>query len=290
MKPQDHVKITRKAIEIYHRYAQSDFSQLLFENSSKVERGSDLEDLFPLHARISNWHFFKQNTILRPTTVYYLPIIPTSEVVLQRRIDKLKSVLELDSPARIGKLIGRVLHHIQDMSTPAHVVPVYHGLKQHDSFEDYSYLKGKHDRAALELQTIDISAQEYAVIHSECNNDIMSIYTAAAHETLRHLYDDPTGVFRLADGTAAGWDLFWIRYSDDMTDCKIRPNTSVPGFGCYGQLGEDYGNTTVDLDGVRHEIDPEEYKGLHRWVLRKQIIDSLKTLLAIDSLRPTKGQ
>jgi hypothetical protein len=281
MKPDDHKRITRKTVQIFNQYNQSDFSSTLLLNSERVESGATKEDVFPVYNRITNWHFFKQNQQLQPTTVYYLgiiplPVIPTSEVILARRIAQLKYI---DGPVYLGELVGRILHHIQDMSTPAHVVPVYHGPWLQDSFENYSV-----SRSASELETIDIDAQEYAAICSEDANDIMSIYTKAAEETLRYLYAVPTNGLTIGNNEKYGWELFWRRCIDNHDNCTTLPYAKVSGFGCYGPLGDKYGATTVELDGVKRQIDPAAYRDMHRWVLHKQIADGLRTLIAIEAL------
>jgi len=273
MKPDDHRKITHKSIQIYHKHAQTSFSSQLVNNTNKIERGAKWEDTTPPYTRITNWHFYKQNKKLQPTTVYFLkiiplPVIPTSE----RRICNLTCKLKSSSPKLQAKTIGRILHHIQDMSTPAHVVPIYHGPKLHDSFEDYSI---KHSDS--ELLNIDIDTNEYESICSDSDFNIMSIYNSAANETLNYLYDNPENTFVLKNGEQGVWNMFWKRCSDDTMNCTSHPYDKVKGFGCYGPYGQKYGIS----DDIGHDV----YKNLHRWILRKQIIDSLRALIAIDSFQ-----
>jgi len=271
MKPDDHRRITQKSIQIYHKHAKTSLSTLLVNNTKKVELGAKQEDTTPPYTRITNWHFYKQNKKLQPTTVYFLkiiplPVIPTSE----HRISDLISRMKARPTKSQAKLIGRILHHIQDMSTPAHVVPIYHGPKLHDSFEDYSV-----KYSDSELLNIDIDTHEYESLCSENNSNIMSIYTNAANETLHYLYDNPKNTFEFKNGAQGVWDMFWKRCSDDTMDCITHPYDKVQGFGCYGPYGQKF--------GISDDIGPDVYKKMHRWILRKQIIDSLRALIAIDS-------
>lgn len=52
----------------------------------------------------------------------------TSENILNKRIKEFEELVEKNSFKRYNKF-GRILHHIQDMSTPSHVLPIYHGPK-----------------------------------------------------------------------------------------------------------------------------------------------------------------
>ncbi len=271
MKPEDHDKITGKAIEIYCEHTNSDFSAQLLMNFHKVKGGAYLEDKSPLFTRITNWHFFKQNKQLQPINLFLFKLNPTSEL----RVKKLELELNNNTAKQGEKLIGRILHHIQDMSTPAHIVPVYHGLLVKDSFEDYSK-----KNTETELKTIYIDTQEFEELHTENINDIMSIYNNAAHETLSYLYNDQSSGFELDHGEQAGWDLFWKRFSNSSSNCA-----KANGFGCYGPLGKQYGNTEVELNGKIRKIDSEVYRSLHRWVLHKQIKDSLKMFIAVESIK-----
>jgi hypothetical protein len=269
MKPEDHDKITGKAIEIYYEHTYSDLSAQLLMNYYKVKGAASQEDKSPLYSRATNWHFFKQNEKLQPTNLLLFKVRPTSEY----RVNKLRQELEENTEKLRVTVIGRILHHIQDMSTPTHTVPVYHGPIVKDSFEDYSM-----KNTESELKTIDINIQEFDELKAETIHDINSIYTNAAHETLNYLYDDPSSEFEFDNGEKAGWDLFWKRYSESSDDCAKNS-----GFGCYGPLGKQYGNTVVQLNGTTRKIDSEVYKKLHRWVLRKQLLDSLRTFISIES-------
>ena len=260
---------------------------MLKSKIGKVMDGAEEADTSPILTRITNWHFFKQNEYLVPTTVYYaylipLPVTPTSDSILEYRLNKLVHELEKDVPKNLEKLTGRIMHHVQDMNTPAHVVPVYHGVKLKDCFEGYS---SKHIES--ELTSIDITEDEYDALCSENNSDVLLIYNLAARNTLHYLYDDPSGQFEIHNSDKSlqiGWKLFWKRFGDDLSDCCKQPFEDIPGFGCYGPLGEQFGQDPLTLQGENFCIDPRVYKQLHRWVLREQIINSLRTLIAIDSL------
>ena len=286
MKAHDHLQLTRKALEIFNEYSQDSFASSLLHCRAAVEKGAAKEDYWPIPTRITNWHFFKQNKYLCPATIYYakflpLRVTPTSEKILMRRVQELLQIFEKDIPRRCGHAIGRVLHHVQDMSSPPHVVPVYHGPLLKDSFEEYSC---RHIGA--ELQSLRISRDEFASLLSENTVDILMIYRNAADRALRYLYNEPASRFIVRDGNedlVMGWEMFWRRYGDGPEGCWRPPHKAISGFGCYGPLGGQFGDSTVKLSGRLCLIDPAVYKKLHRWVLREQVLDSLRTLLALSS-------
>ena len=72
-----------------------------------------------------------------------------------------------------------------------------------------------------------------------------------------------------------------------MDACTTQPFDDIPGFGCYGPFGEKYGEASVELHGKSYRVDSGIYRQLHRWVLREQIVDSLRTLIAVDALHQT---
>lgn len=284
MKASDHRKVTRKAVQIFDDFAQTQFSAMLLKNVHQVAYGADKEDTLLPHTRATNWHFFKQNELLQPAIVWFgyffpLPVTPTSDRVLRRRIRQLQAGFKADSPGKKSKRVGRVLHHVQDMSTPAHVVPVYHGPEVRDSFEDYSPI-----HIVAELAEIEVTKTAYTQLCAEQNTDILAIYKQAAHNALHHLYDDPAAQFEINDGVktqSGGWDLFWKPFGDTTHGCAKPPYKRLPGFGCYGPLGQAYGKEAVKLEGKPCIIRPEVYRKLHGWVLREQVLNSLRTLMAI---------
>ena len=287
MKAKDHVQLTRKTLEVFDELSQDDFSAELLKTRHEVEIGAEREDFSPLYTRITNWHFYKQNEHLCPGVVYFLTFLPlkvtpTSELILTQRIGELLQILHTGSPRRLGRAIGRILHHIQDMSSPAHVVPVYHDPQLQDSFEEYSCRN-----IAPTLKSIDITRKDLDGIHAEKQANIFQIYCNAANTTLKYLFEDHESRFTLnseSEVLKMGWDLFWKRANDVRDDCWRQPYKALPGFGCYGPLGGNYGDATVDLKGKVCRIDPETFRKLYRWVVRKQLIDSLRTLIAVKSL------
>lgn len=287
MKAADHRRLTRKAIELFHIFTGSELSAYLVQNSGLVEQGAEDADYHPFATRITHWHFYPENNALRPKTFYLggivpLPVTPTSQHILEFRVKELRQEFEKDHPFRVEELIGRILHHIQDMSTPAHVVPVYHGPKLKDSFEEYSL---RHSEAILEDIVFDVA--EYHALKADQQEDILAIYHAAARETLRLLYDEPEERFYiLADGEelVGGWRKFWLRYAEAGNQCAQPPLDGYQGFGCYGLFGQHFGETRLEHEGVSYQLDPVHYQRLHRRLLNKQVIDSVHALMLIDDM------
>lgn len=287
MKAQDHRRLTRKALELFHVYTGSELSAHLLQHSEQVEQGAEDADYHPFTTRITNWHFYPQNNHLQPKVLYVgdllpLPVTPTSEKILAHRVEELRREFAKDHPARVEELVGRILHHIQDMSTPAHVVPVYHGPRLKDSYEVYSQA---HTEAVLEALVFGVG--QYNALKAEQLDDILAIYHGAAQATLLMLYDDPEERFYIqlnAEEALGGWRRFWLRYAELDGSCAEPPLEDYPGFGCYGPLGRHFGERSVQVQGDVYEVEPEHYRRLHRRLVNKQIVDSVHTLVAIDTL------
>jgi len=204
MKPGDHQKITRKAVELFMAHDQGDFSALLQRYIDDIIDGSKDADTKPLHIRSTNWHFYRANDLLQPIRIKILglmplTIYPTSDHILKLRIEQLQKECRKGASDDLFNLAGRILHHTQDMSTPAHVVPVYHGLdvldfvedaiNVHDSFEDHSETISEQT-----LVSMDIDATRFnEIVANPC--DLFSNYDTAARRTLELLYEDSTSTF-----------------------------------------------------------------------------------------------
>jgi hypothetical protein len=123
-----------------------------------------------------------------------------------------------DGPGRY-QVLGRILGYIQDVTSPAHAVPVYTGrwwrLSMGDRFDEYP-IDADAVAAAVEDSCDDVFASD---------RDFETILRDAAQGTL-------AAVAEPLFGLAVTWQAFWT-----LAD-------SPDGFGEYGPAGNNFGRAT----------------------------------------------
>jgi hypothetical protein len=144
--------------------------------------------------------------------------------VLWREAEKAASKGDL---ARAFERVGHLVHHIQDMGVPMHVVPVMHGLT--DRFERHEAKLGP---ASLVRELAPLSGEEAQL--------------ALALETLEVVR---TGTLPV-EGGAIPWSAFWAE-----------PTPHAPGvFGGYGVVGNAFDSKEVRWQGRTWKVDPSAYE------------------------------
>ena len=76
-------------------------------------------------------------------------------------------------------LVGRILHHVQDMSTPSHVVPVYHGLVVKDRFETHLHQEYLNDDVMTSIMEEVVSEDQLPSLPED--HSVMAMYIRAGH-------------------------------------------------------------------------------------------------------------
>lgn len=287
MKQKDHERLTARAIELYGEHFPGEFATRLAERAKEIITGSAEADVAPAFDRVTNWHFYPENPTLRPRLHFHwgfvpLSVTPTSDVILGKRLEELQGHLTWTESNRFGDLVGRVLHHIQDMSTPSHVVPVYHGFSPEDAFETYS--KERSDKV---IPGIKASASDLLTLNDDTRATVETLYHDAAKATLAYLYDSQDAAFTVTvddEEREGDWGLFWRRFGDGPVDGEYPPLARFPGFGRFGPLGHDFGDPDITRNGNTYAVPTEAYEKLHDWVLHKQVVDSLRALRALQRM------
>src|SRR6185312_2705869 len=130
--PERHGKYTEAAFTLYHDHCKP--ALLPCESVGSIVEGAKAEDALTL-TRACNWHFYN-----REGQVRWRGVNRNLDAVFRQRIRKLEKQLKTrkSHPSEIYKVAGQVLHYIQDMTVPAHVVPIYHGPGHKDLVDGYS--------------------------------------------------------------------------------------------------------------------------------------------------------
>ncbi len=293
MKAADHKTISKAAINQLHELGPNPSRALLSQNIKSISEAAEDVDSVN-YSRATNWHFYNDNcqhTIRSRDDFGFFDNIKlhrTSEFILQKRNVQLSEQIKKKKLDKACEYIGRILHHIQDMSTPSHVVPVYHGMVIKDCFETklHEYIDAE---KASGSDIFTIQADEFNNIQK---SEIFPIYKESAEASLQYLYSDSNTCKVTVDGIEQplGWNNFWLRHEDDLQgaydvegDLVNYAEEDFDGFGKFGSLGKHFGELAAfGRDDVTYLIQQEEYNKLYRYLINKMILDSIRTLKSLE--------
>ncbi|AKJ02024.1 hypothetical protein ATI61_103740 [Archangium gephyra] len=213
----DHEAMTRASVDAV--LAGGAYPGLAAHRAAIVE-GSRAEDL-NLHVKWTGYHhFFHPGTSLDSG---FRKDSGTRVRVLWAEAEEAASHGDL---ARAFDRVGHLVHHIQDMAVPLHVVPVMHGLS--DRFEQHAA-----------RQAVLQEGRELAPLTGE------EAQLALAQETLKVVRTGSLPV----EGGAIPWSAFWSE-----------PGTHAPGaFGVYGAVGNAFDSKEVRWQGRTWKVEPSAY-------------------------------
>jgi hypothetical protein len=235
----------------------------MIEYCSSIIQGADDEDTTEPVNRATNWHFYraKNSTIPKRTRLLFKT---TSEDILNKRIDSM-SDSDTNSEAFYNYL-GRIIHHIQDMSTPSHVMPIYHGPKVplklgwgmiDDHFESF-----------MEKNDSQISAEDVDTpISIDDIKDYEDIYKKAADDMLQNILKVEEVI---ADRP---YSLFWKH-------CTEEEYSKVKGFGVYGKCHDYFHNLPENNE---HGVTKEKLLNIQELITNHAIVSTSKALLYANS-------
>lgn len=294
MKAFDHMRVTAEAVRQFIRISPSPVAPMLLQHSSLLQEGAKEADISPIYTRATNWHFAPQNlersTLQEPVWSFMEPLTfhISSDYILKKRNEEMQQELSKRSKKDVFKLLGRVLHHIQDMSTPSHVVPVYHGPLIADSFE--TYLNKEFLADELTLSTIAAGLRHGpAQLTPPAGTTVIDLYLDAAERTLGLLKPENSGFQAIRNGVQCQlpWSYFW---ADKSTHYKngYSAECTVGGFGSFGPLGKHFGTIGEIRSGADiFVVEEEVYRKLCTTLVQDMLVNSLKTLFLIEpELRP----
>jgi hypothetical protein len=213
---------------------------------------------------IAQSDLFEDENIFRKDTLYshfYNPYKKlnmrryTSDVRVANLSKDLAEPLGNDSWDSWGRLIalGEMIHHLQDMATPPHVVPVMHG--PFDGFERYDF-KGDISSGISCAELMAMPAME---------DEPNSLLQSTSITTLQNVAELHF-VARSTSGTLSisGSD-FWKDSGND-------------NFGHYGSLGNHYGAPTLTVNGVVYTPSSADYDTFKQAQMKLAVQSSLKAL------------
>jgi len=246
-------------------------SEAMHDFANEILRGVVDEDAIT-PKRMLNWHFYRSNEEIE--TKCYMIFNPTSEDIFHKRIKKMNKYGK-DDKRRYNNL-GRILHHIQDMSTPSHVIPIYHGPTL--SLKDKLNIKDYFEEFMVKQTNTDTLGEK--VILGNSQKDFNALYKDAAEATLEYI---KTATFELKDVESDGRKKI-LRLNEFWQNYEQNENPKLKGFGSYGALHSYFLSTTPDFCNCPSNIADGELLKIHTYICNKAIQDTCDALFYASSL------
>ena len=282
-----HIEFSLDAVSLYKACTNTFVSGNV---AMALAQGANDEDI-PNLVRSSNWHFYANDgKVDRDGVFLFLAWDRTNENIFLTRTDALDELLK-DEAEGLKKMIGheteekirkfreksgekiyaaagRVAHHIQDMSSPPHVMPNFH--MGGDAFD-------KHEPNSVpNLATQEICAE----IGSKTTSTYPELLNEAAKKTLKTVATPVQFASGYKDETET-WEKFWSSEKDER---------SKHGFLPYGKYGKTFG--IVDTSGGnvnRSRYDKATFDAYFNEQRKQAIMNTVRLLMFIDTLRGKTG-
>ena len=240
----NHEAITQHAIYLLNRQCKDVYITL--EEAKMIIKGNVSEDAFGFKwaIRWCNQHFYN----------------PLKERKHRKRIYSINERFERIAKRcfrRVGskkyfKYVGEIVHHIQDMTNPSHVVPVYHGPGLKDKFDEH-YL------TCYFPDTIEINLSlPYDTPY------LSSILKPVAEKTLDAL-KQRFDIYEMRNGNCVRQTIDWSKYWNENPE---------GWFGQYGEIGKPDKSAGQKIDNY---VVEEIHKGDTTYYVDRRIYDDFST-------------
>lgn len=271
---ENHLKISSLSIELI-KHCQIPNAV----NANEVIQFSGREDSSPHHAsiytRLTNWHFYTHDQ--KKDDWILSPIIRRE---FWKRWDFLIKELENseEQSSELGPLTGAIAHYIQDVTNPAHVVPVYHGPGVKDKFDSFPILETD-IRNAFSEHCSSLKEDQFSVLETleeSARKSFSAIQKSFQYQKNGQTYESSFS------------EAFWLRESDE-----------TGFFGEYGALGNNYGETefkhpiwyrhqnygprkTIKRKSHQYKIDESVFKSFSLQQQMDAVVNTARLILFIN--------
>jgi hypothetical protein len=237
-----------------------------------LAKGTDAEDSSPrtILQRATRWHFYNRNEKLEPFWFFERNL----DAIFNKRIKKLNELLVKPDadPVEVYEQAGRVLHYIQDMSVPGHVVPAYHAKlpgNPADPFDEFESIEA--------LPVFGLSEAQCQALRDEAGKadaNPRRFLDAAAIATLQAIEQIDAAGKPVVDGA---WKSYWVYPARDTDEAR-------KGWGQYGTCEFAKGNVNA---GCKRE---EELVALFEQQSRQAQRNSVLMLFYVQKKLAEAGQ
>lgn len=246
--------------------------------SAFAQGAFDEDETERMTSRAWNWHFHNVDQRNPPPTFAFGVFNTTLDIVLGRRNKDMETALAatpFDERAA-WHAAGRVGHYIEDMSVPAHAVPIYHaplplpGLNIKDTFDSYAETHFGVDGPAI--------ARDCASIGTATSASAKDFVDAAAKHT-RDAIKAPidTGKRTRADAKLRWDEVFW----------RAEPKSAyLTGFGSYGPEGSEAWGSLDPIkcyEGETCTIPVAEYETFFKARYREAVANTAQWILYVQA-------
>lgn len=215
----DHHALTQAALE---RALEAGASPSLAAHRDAVLHGATAEDL-NLHVKWTGWHHF-----YRPEGALDSALRAGSDARVEMLWEEALDAARGGDLSRAWDRAGHLAHHIQDVASPPHVVPVNHSFA--DGFERWGLRDVLKRLPSRQVDPLPGPEAQHAL----------------ARETLEAVRSQ---FLRAEDGVELPWSTFWSE-----------PDARRPGsFGVYGSVGNAFGQAEPRWKDGAHRVSPETY-------------------------------
>jgi hypothetical protein len=249
-----HSKITEYSIQQYNRCADivwpNDLKRKIIGTDREMIAASNIHEDLNVFIKAQNWHFYRYQSELGSGT------LNLGVASVELRMNHLAKYTQKDSPGNVVGNVGSISHYIQDVTNPAHVVPIYHSTG--DGFDQYDF-ESVWPKPLDEEQCRNILTKKI-----EGPVELLQLY---AVDTLISINNKVT-ISRNGIEEQTTWSIaYWAE--------KIIETANKHTFGSYGTLGNSFGLTEFNRNGEIVRVDANQYKEYAQSQIKKAIEGTL---------------
>jgi len=227
----------------------------------EIVAGNELEDINIWNKWVKGYaHFYNPYRKVKVCKLGFCR--STSDV----RMRMLESLLR-NATVTFTLSVGAAVHHLQDMCSPPHVVPVMHG--HDDDFEEFE--NKQYPSISSDCATLN---KNYASVAGSTREFLFAMLNRTSIATLNTL---PGSVPYMKAGKQANgtWSvLYWQNVKVDADN-----------FGSYGSFGNSYGDTKLTINGTAITVATSVYELYKRNQIRSAIDATKMAFLFADKLK-----
>lgn len=202
--------------------------KLTHKDISKIISGNLREDINPMN-KLKHWHFY------HPTKDLGKGFVGWGFASFNERYKEAEVKLKKRNAL---KALGTKSHYLQDVTNPAHVAPIYHGLG--DGFDFYDFKGNWPEKITKEkCQEIYANVEEFKKSNSTSS---LSLVKRVAKATLAKMDEKILVSTATHQGFYSWEEAFW--------STKAGPASKRANFGEYGFLGNTFGKPESGVDGT----------------------------------------